>query len=267
MCHAVPRCPVLSPGPQCDLQGLWRNELGSNMTLLALDMDGTFSGSYHTAVAATDKQILVSPLQGVLQPPSTKGQQPTFGFTVQWQFAGMSMGQPVSTVVCLSVCPGNRGGVSAHLGKAAGLFVCLSMGKGRGVHLSAWGRDKGCLSAHRKGQGAWQGGPSVCPGCLSVGGRWPRFPCSELPARSPPQPPFHPTQTPPPSLWASALWTAAGRRCWRPPGSCGKGSPPAGTSGRPPGEPGPRCHPAAPAPTPLTPLPRRVGTSVFTRVK
>lgn len=111
MCHAVPRCPVLSPGPQCDLQGLWRNELGSNMTLLALDMDGTFSGSYHTAVAATDKQILVSPLQGVLQPPGTKGQQPTFGFTVQWQFAGMSMGQPVSTVVCLSVCWGG--------------FVCL----------------------------------------------------------------------------------------------------------------------------------------------
>ncbi|NXK57284.1 AVID protein, partial [Chauna torquata] len=48
----------------CDLQGLWRNELGSNMTLLALDAAGTFSGSYHTAVAATDKQMLVSPLQG-----------------------------------------------------------------------------------------------------------------------------------------------------------------------------------------------------------
>ncbi|NWW53155.1 AVID protein, partial [Pedionomus torquatus] len=51
-------------GPQCDLQGLWRNELGSNMTLSALDAAGTFLGSYHTAVAATNKQILVSPLQG-----------------------------------------------------------------------------------------------------------------------------------------------------------------------------------------------------------
>ncbi|NXB15375.1 AVID protein, partial [Rhagologus leucostigma] len=51
--------------PQCDLQGLWRNELGSNMTVLATNTAGTFSGSYHTTVAATNKQILVSPLQGV----------------------------------------------------------------------------------------------------------------------------------------------------------------------------------------------------------
>ncbi|NXK11064.1 AVID protein, partial [Herpetotheres cachinnans] len=71
---------------KCKLQGLWRNELGSNMTLLALDAAGTFSGSYHTAVAATNKQILVSPLQGSQQHPDAKG-QPTFGFTVQWQFA------------------------------------------------------------------------------------------------------------------------------------------------------------------------------------
>ncbi|XP_030907365.2 avidin-like [Melopsittacus undulatus] len=56
------------------------------MTLLALDAAGTFTGSYHTAVADTDKQILVSPLQGALQHSSNKG-QPTFGFTVQWQFA------------------------------------------------------------------------------------------------------------------------------------------------------------------------------------
>ncbi|XP_009955623.1 PREDICTED: avidin-like, partial [Leptosomus discolor] len=70
----------------CNLQGLWRNELGSNMTLLALDAAGTFSGSYHTAVAVTNKQILVSPLQGAQQHLSAK-RQPTFGFTVQWQFA------------------------------------------------------------------------------------------------------------------------------------------------------------------------------------
>ncbi|NXT42555.1 AVID protein, partial [Pelecanoides urinatrix] len=70
---------------QCNLQGLWGNELGSNMTLLALDMAGTFLGSYHTTMVATNKQILVSPLQGAQQHPSTKG-QPTFSFTVQWQF-------------------------------------------------------------------------------------------------------------------------------------------------------------------------------------
>ncbi|KFP92461.1 Avidin, partial [Apaloderma vittatum] len=71
---------------QCDLQGLWRNELGSNMTLSALDTAGTFLGSYHTAVAATSKKILVSPLQGAQQHAGAKG-QPTFGFTVQWQFS------------------------------------------------------------------------------------------------------------------------------------------------------------------------------------
>ncbi|NXF00162.1 AVID protein, partial [Menura novaehollandiae] len=50
--------------PQGSLQGLWRNELGSNMTLLGLNTTENFLGSYHTAVAATNKQILVSPLQG-----------------------------------------------------------------------------------------------------------------------------------------------------------------------------------------------------------
>ncbi|NXS97908.1 AVID protein, partial [Jacana jacana] len=79
-------CPCVTAARKCDLQGLWRNELGSNMTLSALDAAGTFSGSYHTAVAVTNKQILVSPLQGAQQSSNAKG-QPTFGFTVQWQFA------------------------------------------------------------------------------------------------------------------------------------------------------------------------------------
>ncbi|XP_064358055.1 avidin-like [Dromaius novaehollandiae] len=71
---------------KCELQGLWKNELGSNMTLSALDAAGAFTGSYHTAVAATNKRIVVSPLKGAQQHPSTKGKV-TFGFTVQWQFA------------------------------------------------------------------------------------------------------------------------------------------------------------------------------------
>ncbi|NXB32960.1 AVID protein, partial [Eulacestoma nigropectus] len=50
--------------PQGHMQGLWRKELGSNMTILATNTAGTFSGSYHTTVAATNEQILVSPLQG-----------------------------------------------------------------------------------------------------------------------------------------------------------------------------------------------------------
>ncbi|NXM02388.1 AVID protein, partial [Tyrannus savana] len=49
--------------PHCDLQGLWRNELGSNVTLLALNTAGTFLGFYHT-VTPTNKQILLSALQG-----------------------------------------------------------------------------------------------------------------------------------------------------------------------------------------------------------
>ncbi|NWV91388.1 AVID protein, partial [Machaerirhynchus nigripectus] len=50
---------------QGHLQGLRRNELGSNMTILAMNTAGTFSGFYHTVLAATNKQILESPLQGV----------------------------------------------------------------------------------------------------------------------------------------------------------------------------------------------------------
>ncbi|KAM4879289.1 avidin-like [Sylvia borin] len=74
------------PKRRCDLQGMWRNDLGSNMTILATSTARTFSGSYHTAVAATNKQILVSPLQGVQQHPSAK-RHPMFGFTVWWQFS------------------------------------------------------------------------------------------------------------------------------------------------------------------------------------
>uniref|UniRef100_A0A8C7EDU7 Avidin n=1 Tax=Nothoprocta perdicaria TaxID=30464 RepID=A0A8C7EDU7_NOTPE len=75
---------VPSSSAERKVTGLWKNQLGSNMTLSALDAEGTFTGSYHTAVADTNKRILVSPLRGAQQ-PGTKGQA-TFGFTVQWQF-------------------------------------------------------------------------------------------------------------------------------------------------------------------------------------
>ncbi|XP_032843490.2 avidin-like [Tyto alba] len=58
------------------------------MTLLALDVARTFLGSYHTAVVATNTQV--SPLQGSQQQhPGAKG-QPSFCFTVQWQFTDSS---------------------------------------------------------------------------------------------------------------------------------------------------------------------------------
>ncbi|KAL9822082.1 LOW QUALITY PROTEIN: avidin-like [Geothlypis trichas] len=71
--------------PHCDLQGKWRNELGSNMSILAMNRAGTFSGCCHTAVAAANKQILLSSF-GVQQHPSAKG-HPDFSFTVQWQLS------------------------------------------------------------------------------------------------------------------------------------------------------------------------------------
>ncbi|NXG61993.1 AVID protein, partial [Hemiprocne comata] len=85
--------------PQCNLHGFWRNELGSNMTLSTLDVAGMFSDSYHTAVAATNQQILVSPLQGAQQHPGTKG-QPTFG----WKPPLWAMWQGDSTTAFVGQC-------------------------------------------------------------------------------------------------------------------------------------------------------------------
>lgn len=48
---------------------------------------GVFSGSYLTAMTATDNTIRPSPLQGVQHQVDQRA-QPTFGFTVNWSFAG-----------------------------------------------------------------------------------------------------------------------------------------------------------------------------------
>ncbi|NXA73665.1 AVID protein, partial [Thryothorus ludovicianus] len=72
---------------KCSLTGRWVNDLGSNMTVTAVNKNGDFSGTYHTAVTATSNEIKVSPLQGSQQTgPNQKG-QPTFGFTVNWDFS------------------------------------------------------------------------------------------------------------------------------------------------------------------------------------
>ncbi|XP_065262168.1 avidin-like [Emys orbicularis] len=75
-----------SSNRKCVLSGLWRNELGSNMTISAVNAEGGFTGSYHTAVTVTDKRILVSPLKGS-QNRKSQRKQPTFGFTVSWTFS------------------------------------------------------------------------------------------------------------------------------------------------------------------------------------
>ncbi|NXL67075.1 AVID protein, partial [Chordeiles acutipennis] len=71
---------------QCILTGRWTNDLGSNMTIGALNEKGEFMGSYHTAVSATTNEIQLSPLQGS-QHNTNKKSQPTFGFTVNWTFS------------------------------------------------------------------------------------------------------------------------------------------------------------------------------------
>uniref|UniRef100_U3K2W4 Avidin n=1 Tax=Ficedula albicollis TaxID=59894 RepID=U3K2W4_FICAL len=82
---------------QCSLTGHWVNDLGSNMTIPAVNGNGDFTGMYHTAVTATTNEIKVSPLQGTMQKgPNQKG-QPTFGFTVNWSFS-------VSTSVFTGQC-------------------------------------------------------------------------------------------------------------------------------------------------------------------
>ncbi|NWV57586.1 AVID protein, partial [Daphoenositta chrysoptera] len=72
---------------KCSLTGRWVNDLGSNMTIGTVNADGSFVGSYHTAVTATSNEIKVSPLQGSMQKsPNQKG-QPTLGFSVNWSFS------------------------------------------------------------------------------------------------------------------------------------------------------------------------------------
>uniref|UniRef100_A0A8C3FF46 Avidin n=1 Tax=Chrysemys picta bellii TaxID=8478 RepID=A0A8C3FF46_CHRPI len=70
---------------KCILTGTWQNDLGSNMTISAVNEAGQFYGSYLTTVSAAEKPILVSPLNGS-QHIDDMG-QPTFGFTVTWSFS------------------------------------------------------------------------------------------------------------------------------------------------------------------------------------
>ncbi|XP_068522096.1 avidin-like [Anas acuta] len=75
---------LLAPGlsaHQCDLTGSWTNDLGSNMTIGKLS-NGEFAGTYITAVTTMKKEIKASPMVGT-QHSNT---QPTFGFTVNWNF-------------------------------------------------------------------------------------------------------------------------------------------------------------------------------------
>ncbi|XP_059349095.1 avidin-like [Ammospiza nelsoni] len=69
---------------QCKLTGQWQNDLGSNMTIYEVNENGDFTGKYLTKVTSSTEEIKESPLVGSQQLPYWS--QPTFGFTVHWNF-------------------------------------------------------------------------------------------------------------------------------------------------------------------------------------
>ncbi|XP_054139365.1 avidin-like [Melozone crissalis] len=69
---------------QCKLTGQWQNDLGSNMTIDEVKENGDFTGRYLTKVKSSPEEIKESPLVGSQQLPYWS--QPTFGFTVHWNF-------------------------------------------------------------------------------------------------------------------------------------------------------------------------------------
>ncbi|NXF60407.1 AVR1 protein, partial [Ciccaba nigrolineata] len=90
MVQATPFLLVLSlalmahglPERKCVLTGQWINDLGSTMHINKLQENGSFNGTYLTAVSMSPKKILKSPLLGFQHHTD----QPTFGFTVKWTF-------------------------------------------------------------------------------------------------------------------------------------------------------------------------------------
>ncbi|NXD16861.1 AVID protein, partial [Nothocercus nigrocapillus] len=68
---------------QCNLAGLWKNDLGSTMQVHNVDNEGNFSGTYHTAVSSAKQPIQPSPLRGS-QHLDEDGKC-TFGFVVNWK--------------------------------------------------------------------------------------------------------------------------------------------------------------------------------------
>ncbi|NWS84645.1 AVID protein, partial [Toxostoma redivivum] len=71
---------------KCILTGNWTNDLGSNMTIHEVKGNGDFSGIYNTSVSDTTEEIMPSPLLGSQHPPD-QWNQPTFGFTIHWNFS------------------------------------------------------------------------------------------------------------------------------------------------------------------------------------
>ncbi|XP_056369317.1 avidin-like [Oenanthe melanoleuca] len=80
----APGAPGLSV-TKCTLTGDWKNDLGSNMSISEVKENGDFTGTYKTSVSAHPNKIIPSPLLGSQHLPDQL-KQPTFGFTVHWNF-------------------------------------------------------------------------------------------------------------------------------------------------------------------------------------
>ncbi|NXA25688.1 AVID protein, partial [Ibidorhyncha struthersii] len=92
---------------QCLLSGSWRSDTGCRMVVSILGEDGHFSGSYMPGPAASDSEILTSPLEGSQQDAELVP-QPTFSFTVRWRLQAR-------TTAFLGQCyVGNNGEETLH---------------------------------------------------------------------------------------------------------------------------------------------------------
>uniref|UniRef100_A0A8C4YBL9 Avidin n=1 Tax=Gopherus evgoodei TaxID=1825980 RepID=A0A8C4YBL9_9SAUR len=78
--------PTVSLPFQCVLSGSWRSSVGCKMVVSELSEAGAFSGSYLSAAMAPKADRLASRLHGI-QHGASPTEQPTFGFTVKWQFS------------------------------------------------------------------------------------------------------------------------------------------------------------------------------------
>ncbi|XP_015682983.1 avidin-like [Protobothrops mucrosquamatus] len=70
------------PAAKCSLIGKWVNDLNSTMEINNATNTGVLNGVYKTAVSASNNPIQPSPLVAVQH----LGDQPVFGFTVNWSF-------------------------------------------------------------------------------------------------------------------------------------------------------------------------------------
>ncbi|KFU98016.1 Avidin, partial [Pterocles gutturalis] len=70
---------------KCVLTGKWINDLGSNMTIGPMNEKGDFFGNYTTTVTVNKTETRTSPMLGSQHLTKEKS-QPTFGFTVHWNF-------------------------------------------------------------------------------------------------------------------------------------------------------------------------------------